>query len=206
MLVEAYEHYSATAPEGPEVAQAKLTYAHILGIMGNASGLSTLTETVESMDWDEGWKFKGMGQFGASMSPLDSFIVALGRTRKTQALTPIIEKVEQLGPNDPLSHHRAVAIALETLGDAGAAGPLARLLSKPRMSGHAYTSIEAARQNTPRGGTDNTTRELSLRELILARALYRCGDHQGMGERILKDYARDLRGHYARHASAVLRE
>lgn len=206
MLVEAYERYAAMAAEGPQVAQAKLTYAHILGIMGDASGLNTLVETVESTDWDEGWKFKGMGQFGASMSPLDSFIVALGRTRKTQALGPILEKVGQLGPDDPLSHHRAVAIALETLGDLGAAGPLAALLSKPGMSGHAYTSIDVARQNTPRGGTDNTTRELSLRELILARALYRCGDYQGIGERILKDYARDLRGHYARHARAVLQE
>ncbi|UCG56148.1 MAG: FAD-dependent oxidoreductase, partial [Phycisphaerales bacterium] len=82
MLVQEYERYCAMAPEGPEVAQARLTYAHILGIMGDASGVSTLVETVESMDWDKGWKFTGMGQFGASMSPLDSFIVALGRTRK----------------------------------------------------------------------------------------------------------------------------
>jgi len=44
------------------------------------------------------------------------------------------------------------------------------------------------------------------RELVLARALYRCGDHQGVGETILRAYAADLRGHYARHAAAVLAE
>ena len=47
---------------------------------------------------------------------------------------------------------------------------------------------------------------VSIRELILARAVYRCGDYEGIGEKTLKEYARDLRGHYARHAQAVLEE
>ena len=44
----------------------------------------------------------------------------------------------------------------------------------------------------------------SLRELILARALYHCGDYEGLGEKILREYARDLRAHYRRHAQTVL--
>ena len=40
----------------------------------------------------------------------------------------------------------------------------------------------------------------------LARALYRCGDHKGLGESVLRSYAKDLRGHYATHAKAILRE
>jgi len=51
---------------------------------------------------------------------------------------------------------------------------------------------------------DNNTRNRSLRELHLARALYRVGDHHGIGARILKDYASDLRGIFARHAQAIL--
>jgi hypothetical protein len=43
-----------------------------------------------------------------------------------------------------------------------------------------------------------------LREIVLARALYRCGDHQGLGRKILEEYRHDLRGLFARHASAVL--
>jgi putative ABC transport system permease protein len=50
------------------------------------------------------------------------------------------------------------------------------------------------------------TRRESLRELMLARALYRCGDRDGLGEKILRDYIQDLRGHLARHAKAVLEE
>ena len=41
---------------------------------------------------------------------------------------------------------------------------------------------------------------------MLARALYRCGDQEGLGEKILRQYAQDLRGHLARHAQAVLAE
>jgi hypothetical protein len=41
---------------------------------------------------------------------------------------------------------------------------------------------------------------------MYARALYRCGDHDGLGEKILKQYTQDLRGHLARHAQAVLKE
>jgi hypothetical protein len=44
------------------------------------------------------------------------------------------------------------------------------------------------------------------RDLTLARVLYRLGDHEGLGKSILQQYARDIRGHYARHAQAVLKE
>lgn len=195
------EAYKAT-----ESDHDKLTYAHILGILGDPSGAATLAEAVASRQWDKGWKYTGMGQYGMSMSPVDSLIVALGRTRKGVALEPILAKVAQLGPENELSHHRAVALALETLGDRAAAKPLADLLGKPGMAGHAWTDINAATRDIPPSDVDTSTRECSLRELILARALYRCGDHNGLGEKILCQYAQDLRGHYARHALAILQE
>jgi hypothetical protein len=46
---------------------------------------------------------------------------------------------------------------------------------------------------------------MALRELALARALYRCGDCDGAAEKVLKQYALDLRGVYALHATAVLK-
>jgi len=189
-----------------ESKEEKLTYAHILGILGDPTGAATLAEVVGSREWDKGWKYTGMGQYGMSMSVVDSLIVALGRTRKHIALEPILAKVAQLGPEHELSHHRAVALALETLGDRTAAKPLADLLAKPGMAGHAWTDINAATRNIPPSEVDTSTRECSLRDLILARALYRCGDHENLGEKILRQYAKDLRGHYARHALAVLGE
>ncbi len=185
--------------------KAKLAYAYILGMLGDVAGAETLMEAVQSRGWDKGWNFTGMGQFGMSLSKLDSLIIALGRTGDKRALKPILEKVKLLDAKSEFSHCRAVAMALEALGDTAAAKPLAELLRKPGMTGHAFTDIDKARRRTPRSSEDTQTRNNSLRELILARALYRCGDYEGLGEKILKEYSRDLRGHYARHAQAVLK-
>ncbi len=190
----------------PNLDVEKLIYAHILGMMGDNSGVETLLSAVEAQEWDQGWKFTGMGQFGGSLSPYDCQIIALARTEDKRALKPILEKLERLDASSEFSHHRAIALSLETLGDPAAAKPLADHLSKPKMSGHAMTDIHKARRTPPTTATDTGVRDRTLRELILARALYRCGDYQEMGEKILKQYERDLRGHYARHAHAILQE
>jgi hypothetical protein len=76
------------------------------------------------------------------------------------------------------------------------------------MLGNAVTSIEEVRGLAARTGESKGPyeRKMALRELLLARALYRCGDHKGLGERVLREYACDLRGHLARHAQAVLKQ
>lgn len=190
-----------TAPE-----KDRLVYAHILGMMGDGAGAAELAKAVGTTNWDAGWRYTGMGQFGRSMSPLDSLIIALGRTKSTTALKPILEKVGQLGTDSEFSHFRAVTMALETLGNKAAAEPLAQLLQKPGMGGHAVSTIEEALESNPPSGTDNTVRNQALSELYLARALYRCGDYEGLGEKTLLQYSKDLHGHYARHAKAVLKK
>jgi len=185
-------------------SEDKIVYAHILGMLYDPSGAATLAETIKAAKWDKGWNFRGMGQFGPTTSPLDNLIVALGRTGKTDGLDAILEKISQLNPKSEFSHYRSVAMALELIGDRRGAKPLADLLGLPGVSGHAFLEIKDVRSRTPASRVDTTTRNNSLRELILARALYRCGDHKGLGEKILKQYARDLRGHYSRHARAVL--
>lgn len=185
---------------------AKLIYAHILAIFGDAAGADVLLAAVKSRGWDKGWNFTGMGQFGASMSPLDSLIIALGRTGDRRVVDVIVEKMGQLDAKSEFSHFRAVAMAIESLGDPAAAEPLAQLLKKPGMTGYAFTDIEQAKRRTPDSPADTSTRNGSLRELFLAQALFRCGDYEGLGEKILREYSRDLRGHYARHAYAVLKE
>jgi hypothetical protein len=174
-------------------------------MLGDATGAETLIAAINGTDaWDKGWKFKGMGQFGWTLSPLDSKIIALGRTREKRGVPAIIAKVEKLTAKDALSHHRAVASALEMIGDPRAAKPLYDLLNRPGIMGHAFLQIKDTVERTPASRVDVSTRERSLVELVLARALYRCGDHNGLGAKILNTYADDLRGHYARHARAVL--
>jgi len=186
-----------------EYENARLIYAHILGMLDDPAGADTLARTVAGQGWDEGWSFTGGGQFGGSLSRLDSLIIALARTGAPGALEVILEKARTLDAESAFSHHRATAIAAETLGRPDAAPVLAALLRKPGMTGHACLDIEAA-QAQARFANPNQERDCSIRELMLARALYRCGDADGLGESILRTYAADLRGHMARHAQAVL--
>lgn len=107
--------------------------------------------------------------------------MALGGTGQRRAVPAILRMLEKLDADQTLSHHRACALALEQLGDPTAAEPLARLLNKPGMRGHAMTALEPRYQAPAR-----RRRKGALREIVLARALYRCGDWQGLGETILR--------------------
>jgi hypothetical protein len=184
----------------------KLRYAHILGHMGDATGLPALIAAVEAApDWDAGWNYKSQGQFGANLSRLDALIVAIGRTGDPRGTPAILNKVRRLDATADFSHHRACALALESLKDPAAIDPLVDLLAKPRMRGHALHSIEAATKAEQGEGLNGLgPRRNALRELMLARALYRCGDKNGLGKKILEEYETDIRGHFARHAQAVL--
>ncbi len=191
-------------PKDENGAEKALTYAHILGMLGDVAGANILAEAVAAAEWDEGWNYRGMGQFGPSMSTLDSRIVALGRTGASRAVDVLVEKIRQLGPDHALSHHRAVALAAEALAASDLAPPLADLLNKPDMTGHSLDKSRVNKEFTDTDPCSNFPRTLCLRELILARALYRCGDRDNLAEQILRRYQTDIRGLYARHADAVL--
>lgn len=184
--------------------EKKLIYAKLLGMMGDATGLATLVAELNAAtawdavpDWHPPKDFPRREQIGWSMSNLDNTLVALGCTRSPEAVPAVLAKLAQLGPESAFSHYRAVGLAVESLADPRAAQPLAELLQRKGMSGHAVTSI------AQRGQTA-VNKSKAVRELALARALYRCGDWQGVGERTLRTYSADLRGHLARHALAVL--
>ena len=194
------------AYQAAESDEHRQIYARALAVLGDDSGLPTLLAQVRAQDqWDEGWNYRGMGQFGAAMSELDNVLVALGHAGNPQAVPVIVDKVRQLDAQQAFSHHRAVGLALELIGDPSACQPLAELLAKPGMTGHVHQDVQTAIERGVPGGTNaEETRRESLRELLLARALYRCGDQDGLGERLLREYTQDLRGHLARHAAAVL--
>lgn len=186
--------------------EEKLRYAHVLGMLYDGAGAASLITAIEQSNWDEGWNFRGMGQFGASTSPLDNLIIALSRTRDQKGLACIIDKLKTLTPKSEFSHVRAVSIALENYRAPSAAQPLAKLLAKPGISGHVFLEINNVIDRSPKSTVDNSTRNHSLRELLLARALYRCGDYEGVAKKTLQAYSNDLRGHYARHAKSILGE
>ncbi|HEY3370770.1 MAG TPA: FAD-dependent oxidoreductase [Prolixibacteraceae bacterium] len=194
------ELYRAVKPED------KLVYARILGMLDVDAGWDVLQKAVNGFDaWDLGWNYRGMGQFGMSMSYLDSLVIALGKTRKQEVLPTVIRMARMLTPESEFSHFRAIAVAFETLANEQAAKVLFDLLQMKGVTGHAMKTIEEAIQKTPSGSEDTSTRNSALREIILGRSLFRCGDYNGLGNTILNEYAKDLRGHFYRHATGVLK-
>jgi hypothetical protein len=182
------------------LGETKLTYAKILGVLGDADVVPCLAKALDAAAWDDKILQGAAAEYAHLPTPVDSLIVALGSTRDELALPPILRKLDTLDAETTLSHHRAVAVALERIASPSAVEPLARLLEKPAMRGHAMTALEP-QHNANR---EKRRRTEPLREIVLARALYRCGDHHGLGERILREYAADIRGLFARHAQAVL--
>lgn len=177
----------------------RLVFARLLGFLGQADGVPELVGALRDAEWDEKILQGRMAEYAHLPTPVDALVLALGYSHDRRALPPIIDKMSELEAGSTLSHHRAVALALEELSDPAAAEPLARLLSKPGMSGHAMTGLETLHRER-----DKRRREEALRESVLARALYHCGDYNGLGRDILKQYVHDLRGLLARHAQRVL--
>lgn len=197
-----------TAYKKAEPEETKLQLAVILAAMDDATGTDTLICAVESFkEFDTGWNFRGMGQFGWSSSPLDRYITLLGRTRNTRGAKVIAEKLMLLTAESDFSHHRACALALEMIGDTSAAPVIAAHLRKPNVAGYSHHDMETAKkwdQSDPKNGTAEKSRRDSLVEIAFARALYRLGDVDGLGKQILRDYSTDLRGYFSRHANEVL--
>ncbi len=179
--------------------QPRVLYAQILAVLGDRTGVPILIGALTNAEWDAKIYQGHMADYAHLPTPVDSLILALGRAGDRCALPAILAMADKLDANVTLSHHRSVALALERLADPSAAKSLAALLNKPGMRGHAMTKI-------PRGTKKLEDRTESLREIILARALFKCGDRQGLGRKILAHYQDDLRGLFARHACRVLKE
>lgn len=195
------------AVHAKSTGEVKLGYARILGVLGDPAGTPTLVQAVDAAAWDAGENIEPYGNREANYSEMDLLVIALGLTRDRSAVAPLIEKLRQLDGNSAYSHDRAIAIALGALRDPAAAGPLAERLGGAGMTGHAITTIDEAKKIFGKGESRSSAHlNERLRELVLARTLYRCGDWQGVGESILRQYRRDLCGHFANYADAALRE
>ncbi len=185
--------------------KSKLLYAQVLGMCGKNDGLATLLAELENFtEWDEKIFQGSMADYAYLPTPIDGVILALGNSGDKAALPQLLNLVDKLDEDVTLSHHRSLAIALEKLSDPAAAHALANLLQKPGMQGYSINKLEDTMTGLENNGKGNKKRTRALREIILARALYHCGDYNGIGKKILGNYALDMRGLFARHACSVL--
>jgi len=81
---------------------------------------------------------------------------------------------------------------------------IVRLLRLDGVSGHTQIDSLAVARQANDDKIETAARNLSLREIYLARGLFWSGDIDDLGRHILESYTSDLRGLFARHAKAVL--
>ncbi len=191
-----------------------LPAAHVLALLGDGARAAEVAAAVSTNTWDAGWNYRGMDQFGRSVSWVDSYLIALGKAKAKCALEPLLAKMAALTPASEYSHFRAVALCAEGVGDKAAVPALAKLLALPGVGGHAQRPVaeagvvpipEYAFWESGNRGIADRERSDCLRELCLARALYNLGDDAAhAGEKTLRAYAEDPRRAYANHAKQVL--
>jgi hypothetical protein len=182
-----------------------VTYASILCMLGDNSYAHIIADEIKkNHQWDAGWNYTGMGQFGPSMSRMDSLLFALGKSKDRDSLPVIMEKASLLEPESYFSHFRAIAFALGEIKNKEAVPILYELLMYPGMRYHHISSYKDAHRKVVPLTNDTSVRNAALKEIYLAQALFVCGDKDNLGETILKNYANGLQGHYARFADRIL--
>ena len=198
--------YAAAAEAGE-----KATYARILDILGDATGVPTLVAALDnSTSWDRGYGLTSHRESDNTFSELDRLVLALGFTGAPEGVAALVAKAGQLQPGSELSHFMALAMALQHYaGPREAVEPLARLLKSPGFGGHALQEAvdRASGQLAPRdvaSTRSDTNLNAAFKELLVAGMLVRCGDEQGLGRKILEQYSRGIEGHFARYAQWVL--
>lgn len=186
LLREAYA--AASTPEG------RLRLAHVLGMMGDGAGIETLCTVIRDT---KDYGTENISDYFPNITWLDSYILAAGYSHDLRALPVIRQKATDLLVEQGISwkHVRSVCMALEALGDRQAAPDVAAFLTRPGSTGAAITSVVTDKRQRGKSGST---------ELVLARVLYNLGDVDGLGEKALRSFADDVRGHYRSHALTVL--
>lgn len=192
-------------------AEKKLTYAQVLGVLGDPAGAATLIAAIESEKaWDKGFGLTWHRESDNTFGNLDRLVIALGYSGSPDGLNAITTKIRQLTPEGELSHFLAAYMALEHVqGPVVAGESLAALLKTPGFAGHAVVDPVDS-QEKRFAARDQATSKIdtslnaAFKELLAAGMLVRCGDCDGLGRNVLDQYAGSVEGHFARFARHLL--
>ena len=175
-----------------------LQAAQVLAFLGDATGREVLARSVANSRWDEGWNYRGMGQFGYSVSPLDCQLTALASLGNAETI--FLEKLQELRPDSEFSHIRIMALIFMKYPSRAAIEPLENLLAAPGIAHHALKNYRDAIASNRPEINDNSVRNAQLKEIYLARALNACQPGNIRAMRSLNEYANGMQGHYAQFA------
>lgn len=178
--------------------QPDLHQALILAFLGDGCGRDLLEKHLAAAAWDEGWNYRGMGQFGFSVSPIDATIFALAKIGG--GLQETLQKLTLLDETSAFSHLRAVCQMFTEHPTAEAVPELERLLHRPNMRGFAIRTYEDAIYANRDEVNDTSFRNSQLKEFYLARALAACDPQHAEAAEILRSYRYGLMGYFSLYA------
>jgi hypothetical protein len=188
-------------------AEVSLVYAHVLAMLGDPVGEDELIAWVEANDWGTKWD---AGR-DAGSNRMSAYILALGRAGSQKAIPVIVAKAREYckdGKRAPSTNvARLYALTAQALPDPALAEVLAMMLDCPGVSGHSFrlaADIPAVPGYDSRSNYSHEEKNAVAREMNLACALFRLGDHEGKAAAVLQAYADDPRGFYANYARLVL--
>jgi hypothetical protein len=193
--------------------QTRQNFARILAVLGDATGKDTLIEAVSNTpDWGEGWDYSIQREHANSYGEVDRLVMALGFIQTPDVKQPLLEKLDKLTIESPLSHYKAVCLALRMNKDTSMAEPIARFVKEKGLKGHAqvlnyYDSQTQWRDTHQRNQLDRNGGEVlntKFKEVLVGALLFECGDYQDEGREILEAYTKDVNGHFAEYAHHVL--
>ena len=195
--------------------KVKLNYARILAILGDQTGKETLVEAVKKApNWGKGWDYSNQRKYANTFGPIDRIVIALGFLNSVEVHAPLLEKLDQLTLKSPLSHYKALCLALRMNKDDSLTKPLADFIKAKKLKGHTqrlsyYNEQENQKNVYVRQGVNKSGGSMvnnKFKELLVAALLFECGDYQNLGREILQEYTKDVNGHFAEYAHRVLSE
>jgi len=176
----------------PTVAKAKA-----LCLLGDSTGIPVLASWIEQAALPKGPAYDWEGFL--SVPELDGAMWVIAIPRDKRATAALVGKLAQCQADTSFNTVRAVTLALGRIGDPQAAPALAAFLRKSGVQGHR----DAGRDPNSLAAEHFSK---AMVELFAASALYRCGDADGLGRKILTGYLDDWRGIFVRFAGYSLAE
>ncbi|MCX7008729.1 MAG: FAD-dependent oxidoreductase [Kiritimatiellaeota bacterium] len=188
----------AVAPLKKSLAAAPtVPKAKALCLLGDSAGVLLLAAWLEKEPLGIGPQYDWQGFL--DVPDVDGAMWVLGIPKDARAVPALVAKLRECRAETGFNKLRAVTMALGRIGSPQAAQPLAAFLRQPGIQGHMNPGTDPATIHA-----DHFSH--ALLELFAASALYRCGDADGLGKKILTAYLDDWRGIFVRYAGNVLAE
>ena len=148
--------------------------AALLAFFNDGTGREALVKAITGAAWDEGWEFRGMGQFGPAASRLDALLIALSKVADGSEKEALLALLKQLAPEMAFSHFRAVSLLLQKSPAPEAASLLEALLKAPLLTNRVETTFKQIIEENTANPNENLQRTCQLKEIYLLKALAAC--------------------------------